>query len=166
MICVKAPLPDSNHHNPQNTYPYVGVILTSVFEKPPYPARQRHMNRWFKGKKDLRTLRVHLAQARNPRYWIENAVERLTQYAKEQKCKHLFVMANVQWRFLAPKFWGPYWDTVAFSRDRVTKHWRHQKPCKRNNGCFSTTNRVGYYRLLQPVHKMSYASREYLRFEL
>src|SRR5215831_4858144 len=45
MICSRDQLL-TNHH--PRTHPYVGAILTSVFRKPPYPPKQKHMNDWFK----------------------------------------------------------------------------------------------------------------------
>lgn len=120
--------------------PIVGVIVTSVSDKPP------SVRKCFQ-KADpaaMRSLTVHLAAGEALEAWISSAIERITAYGIEQGCRQLFLLARKGWLEYARRFYSKGgWDTVAYSRDRPTQA----------KGEFPSRNRVGYYRPLVPVRK-------------
>jgi hypothetical protein len=158
----------------------IGVAITSVTEKPPLPwrgdariplalRRQSHLRKRFRNKpaEELRTLKVHLA-AGAIRLWIDSAVERITAYGKQQKCRILFLMAQKGWRKMAIRFWSRDWDLIAYSRDRVEKKRPNIRGSDPRYLRYWGAQRVGYYRILQPVEKRKKegCAGYRLRFEL
>lgn len=136
----------------------VGAAITSVWQKPPELIK----NPRLKSVKNKRTLRVHLAGGKIW-WWIDSAVERIARYGHEEKCKVLFLIASLQWRRYALRFWSKEWDRVAISRDKVRNNKRGKKVY------FVNRNRVGFYRMFQPVKKMNkqqFNTGTYFRFEI
>jgi hypothetical protein len=118
--------------------PFLGVILTTVSDEP--PTRQKVFERLAPANR--RSLAVHLAEGRKVYSWIESAVERITEYGKQERCRMLFIKASRAWRRYATRFYSrDDWQVVAFSRDRATAAKR----------VFKRRNTPGFYLVMQPV---------------
>jgi hypothetical protein len=127
-------------------YHYLATIVTTITAKPPSTRLV------FKctDPAGRRSLTVHLAGI-DAGVWIDSAVERITAYGKEQRCRQLFLLAKMPWREYAMRFYSRDWDRVGYSRDRPTKA----------KGVFKLRNRVGYYRLVLPVPAEKWKSQLY-----
>lgn len=129
--------------------PYMGIVLTTVVNKPPTGQRKA-----FERKDPAlrRSLLVHLAGA-SPEAWMASAVERISAYGKEQNCRMLFVKARKRWRQYATHFWAPDWELVAYTRDRPTKPL--------NKSHYPGWNKVGCYRIMQPLYRKMRDPQDY-----
>jgi hypothetical protein len=123
LLWVAVPVGDVWTSHP----PYIGVAITSVSELP--PTRRKDFA-------PTRSLTVHLAAASSGMIarWIDNAVERISEYGREQGCKQIFLLSRRGWRPYVLRFFGKF-DATAYGRDRETSvgskgaryrpgHWR------------------------------------------
>lgn len=127
--------------------PYIAAIVTTVSDGQPFKWKPPKL---FQRKDPTlrRSLKVHMV-GESPMAWIDSAVERITAYGKEQKCRMLFLSTRQGWRKHATSFWAPDWELVAHTRDRPTKG-RGGKGPKHYPGW----NKVGNYRIMQPLKEM------------
>lgn len=115
-----------------------GVIITSISQRPP-----SNRNCFKRKDPELRkSLTIHVAGENWLLWWLDSAIERISHYAREQKCRQLFLLTRKGWQENVRRFYSREWEAVAIGRDRPTK-----SACKR----LSFRNTPGYFRRLVPV---------------
>jgi hypothetical protein len=126
--------------------PYVGsrviwgVCITTISERP--PSARKCFQRDDPAL--MRSLTIHMAGQWYPYKWMDSAIERITAYALEHKCRQLFLSTRKNWqrRINRRFFYAAKWEGVAITRDRPTK-----STCRQ----FQLRNTPGHYRPMVPV---------------
>jgi len=128
----------SYHHDRDKCWPLAGAVITSISERPP------SKRKCFKRKDPalMKSLTIHLAGETFLLEWLDSAMERITQYAREHGCRQLFILTRRGWHTQLKRFWSREWESMAISRDRPSK-----STCAR----FRFRNRFGYFRPMVPV---------------
>ena len=123
-----------------------GILITSVRDRPPFVQKPPKAFR-SNDPASRRSLVVHMAEGVNCGLWIDSAVERISGYGIDERCRMLFLLAKRAWRKYAVRFWSPWWKIVGISRDRSIFHSGHSH--------YKRLNRPGWYRVVEPVEEMT-----------
>ena len=73
---------------------------------------------------------------------MPSAIERLSAYARQHKCRQLFLLTRKWWHHYARLFYSREWEMTAVGRDRPTA-----SKCRR----LAKRNTPGYFRPMVPV---------------
>ena len=117
-----------------NTGKFAGIVITSL--GPPPPDRPHKL--FF----IERSLTVHFIAGHLPRAWMDDAIEKIALYGKENGCRQIFVLARRNWQSSLKKGFFGRFARVGIARDRMVANGRDPR---------NALMRPGHFRLLEPL---------------
>ena len=121
--------------------PFCGLVITSIGPPPKDRPGLRSTEFFFKEK----SITIHLIAGKMPYRWIDDAVEKITAYARAQGCRQAFVLARSRWRRYGLRFY-PHFEKLGLARDRFSGMGKYGGRNSKN-----ARQRPGHFLLVLPL---------------